>query len=51
MNGKRLEKIMEKLGFLSDFLIEIMIEMVKLKLLELNLFFFIFSELNLFLLK
>lgn len=46
-NGKRLEKIMEKLGFSSDSSTEIMIEMAKPKPSEPNLPSFILSELNL----
>ncbi|CAH8316253.1 unnamed protein product [Eruca vesicaria subsp. sativa] len=46
-NGKRLEKIMQKLGFSSDSSTEIMIEIAKPKPSESNLPSFILSECNL----
>lgn len=45
-NGKRLEKIMQKLGFSSDSSTEIIIEEAKPKPAESNLPNFILSELN-----
>lgn len=46
-NGKRLEKIMQKLGFSSDSSTEIIIEEAKPKPVESNLPNFILSKLNL----